>query len=178
MNNCETIQASIGRWLDGELHEAERKNVEAHVAGCAYCRDSQRDFAKIDAALKSLLNAESKRIEFMPLWREVQRRINEDPRSWRDDWLDRVRWFFTAPRVAWMVPAAIVLVLGLFSWSRAPFGGLAGGNNFASVDSIDSHGRNVALLRDDDSKTTIIWLYQDEEGEGENVEAGKSGPSF
>ncbi len=41
-------------------------------------------------------------------------------------------------------------------------------SNFASVESIDAHGRNVALLREDETKTTVIWLYQNQEGENEN----------
>jgi sugar (pentulose or hexulose) kinase len=47
------------------------------------------------------------------------------------------------------------------------------------VDSIDSHGHNVALLRENESKTTVIWLYQDQEGEDEAAEdTAKSGPAF
>jgi len=75
------------------------------------------------------------------------------------------------------VPAAIVLVLGLISFAKWPVDGQF--SNYASVESIDTHGRNVALLREDETKTTIIWLYQDPEGENENVEeATKSGPAF
>ena len=70
-----------------------------------------------------------------------------------------------------------MLVLGLVSLAKWPVGGQV--SNYASVESIDTHGRNVALLRDDKTKTTIIWLYQDPEGENENLEeATKSGPAF
>jgi hypothetical protein len=52
-------------------------------------------------------------------------------------------------------------------------------NNFATVESIDSHGRNVALLREDDSKTTVIWLYQNQEGDDEAAEeTPPPGPAF
>ena len=70
-----------------------------------------------------------------------------------------------------------MLVLGLLSLTKWPLGGQV--NNYASVESIDTHGRNVALLREDETKTTIIWLYQDSEGENENVdETTNSGPAF
>jgi len=49
----------------------------------------------------------------------------------------------------------------------------------AAVDSIDAHGRNVALLREYDSKTTVIWLYEDQEGENETAEEPPPpGPAF
>jgi hypothetical protein len=70
-----------------------------------------------------------------------------------------------------------MLVLGPLSLAKWPVGGQI--SNYASVESIDTHGRNVALLREDETNTTIIWLYQDPEGENENVEeATKSGPAF
>ena len=35
----------------GDLDEAERATVEAHVAGCAACRQAQADFARIASAV-------------------------------------------------------------------------------------------------------------------------------
>jgi hypothetical protein len=52
-------------------------------------------------------------------------------------------------------------------------------NSFASVESIDAYGRSVALLREQETKTTVIWLYQDQEGENEAAEdTAKSAPTF
>jgi hypothetical protein len=79
------------------------------------------------------------------------------------------------------VPAVIALVLALFSLDSYLPGWRFGGarNNFAAVESIDAYGRSVALLRENESKTTVIWLYQDQEGENEAAEdATKSGPAF
>jgi hypothetical protein len=52
-------------------------------------------------------------------------------------------------------------------------------NSPASVESIDTYGRSVALLREQETKTTVIWLYQDQEGENEAAEdTAKSAPTF
>jgi hypothetical protein len=48
-------------------------------------------------------------------------------------------------------------------------------DNFAAVESIDAHGRNVALLREDKTKTTVIWLYQEE---GDETSEAPASPSF
>ncbi|MGH7887331.1 MAG: zf-HC2 domain-containing protein, partial [Candidatus Binatia bacterium] len=145
MTNCETIRESIGSWLDGELSPGESEFVRMHVAGCVACGEARRQLEKLDLTLKEQLAAEALRIEFMPFWREVQRRINQK-RAWHVELLDWCGDFFTAPRIAWSVPAVIALVLAVFSFdSYLP--GWGARNNFVSVESIDAHGRSVALLR-------------------------------
>ena len=116
----------------------------------------------------------------MPFWREVERRISQKG-AWHEDLLDWFRRSLSTPRIAWAVPAVIALLLLVLSlesylpWWR--FGGRR--NNFAAVESIDAHGRSVALLRENETKTTVIWLYQDHEGENEAAEEpSKSGPAF
>ncbi len=180
MTSCETIRESIGSWLDGELSPGESDSVREHVSGCAACGEVRRQLEKLHLALRDELAGEASRIEFMPFWREVQRRINQE-RAWHEELRDWCRDFFTAPRIAWSVPAVIALVLALFSLNgylpEWRFGGAR--NNFAAVESIDAYGRSVALLRENESKTTVIWLYQDQEGENEAAEdKAKSGPAF
>ena len=117
------------------------------------------------------------RLAFEPFWAGVQERITKK-RSWREAVMEWVRSTFAGPGLAWTVPAVIVVLLAVFSldsfWKLG-----SQRNNFAAVESIDAHGRNVALLREDETKTTVIWLYQNQEGEdessGENTETS---PSF
>jgi anti-sigma factor RsiW len=177
MNNCETIRDSIGSWLDGELSPSESESVRLHLTACSDCSMARHELEKLQRLLKDDLAAQAATIDFMPFWREVQRRINQK-RPWHEDVFEWCRGFLTAPRIAWAVPAVIVLVLALFSLdSYLPVRGAR--DNFASVESIDAHGRSVALLREDQTKTTVIWLYQDQEGENETAEeASKSGPAF
>jgi anti-sigma factor RsiW len=176
MSQCETVQQSIGPWLDGELKVTDGEMVRRHVEGCPECGAEHRRLEKIHATFADILSKESSQIEFAPFWREVRRRIDET-QPWYQGLIEWARSISTSPRSAWAVPAAIVLVLGFLSLTKWPVGGQV--NNYASVESIDTHGRNVALLREDETKTTIIWLYQDSEGENENVdETTNSGPAF
>ena len=179
MTNCENMRESMGRWLDGELSPSDSAAVQAHVATCAECAEARRQLESLQRALTGVLVADAAPIEFIPFWREVQHRINLK-RPWYEDISEWAREFFTAPRVAWGVPVAICLLLAVVSLdSYFPWIRFGGRNNFASVESIDGHGRSVALLRENESKTTVIWLYQDEEGENETGEVGsKSGPTF
>lgn len=176
MRDCEGIRESIGSWLDGELSAAESESVRAHLASCSDCVETRRRLEKMQLALKAALTSPAPQIEFMSFWRGVERRINQK-RVWYDDLLDWSRGLFTAPRVAWTVPAVIGILLVLVSTDVWRLGGSR--NSFASVESIDTYGRSVALLREQETKTTVIWLYQDQEGENEAAEdTAKSAPTF
>lgn len=179
MNGCEDKIPSIERWLDGELSGAESDSLRAHVAVCVECSEAQRRLEKLQSTLKAALLSEAQRVDFAPFWRAVQLRVNEK-RPWYQEALDWMRRALPAPRVAWVVPAVIVLLLAVVSLeSYLPGWRGAGRNAFATVESIDAYGRNVALLREYDTKTTVIWLYQDQEGENEAAEeTAPSGPAF
>jgi anti-sigma factor RsiW len=179
MRDCENIRESIGSWLDGELSAAESETVRAHLVSCADCGEAQRRLEKMHLALSAALTSQAAQIEFTSFWRGVEHRINEK-RSWYEDLLDGSRRLFTAPRIAWMVPAVIGLLLVLMSADIDVIRRLGGSrNSFASVESIDAYGRSVALLRQPETRTTVIWLYQDQEGENETAEdPAKSAPTF
>ena len=180
MKNCDGIRESIGSWLDGELSPSETESMRLHLESCPECGATRRQLEKMQLTLKSVLESEASRVAFAPFWRGVQRRITEK-RPWHDELSDALRGVFSAPRLAWAVPVVIALLIGV--WSLDSFlpswrpGALR--NSFASVESIDAHGRNVALLREDETKTTVIWLYPEQEGENESAdEPAKAGPSF
>lgn len=180
MTKCELAQESMGRWLDGELRPAESESLRAHVEDCAACGEAKKQFEKLNWVLKQHLTRNSGPIDFAPFWRGVERRI-EQKRAWYELFLDRCRELVTPPRLAWSVPALIAVVLVVFSLDFYMLGWQSGGarNSFASVESIDAYGRSVALLRENETKTTVIWLYQDQEGENEAADdATKSGPAF
>ena len=181
MNHCESIRDSIGSWLDGELSPPRSEAVQAHVATCAACGETRRQLEKLHLTVKNNLAAEAARVEFLPFWREVQSRINRK-RSPVEQFVDWSRGILTAPRAAWAIPAVIIILIGILSLDSYMPGWKFGAsrNSFAAVDSIDGHGSSVALLRENETKTTVIWLYQDEEGENDAAadESSKAGPTF
>jgi hypothetical protein len=177
MNKCERIEKSIGPWLDHELSAAESEVVRAHVTACSRCSEARQRLERLDRALSSLLVDEAPKIGFASFWRELEHRI-EQKRPWHKRFLEQAGDWISAPRSAWAVPALIAVLIAVLSYqSYFPFS--RSRNNFATVESIDSYGRNVALLREDESKTTVIWLYQNQEGDDEAAdETPPAGPAF
>lgn len=178
MRECDNIRDSLERWLDGELDRGESESVRTHLASCVQCRELQRRLEAVQVVLKDALTAEARKIEFLPFWRAVQARIGQKT-SWHEQALEWPREVFTGYRAAWVIPATIALLLAAVSLQSYIPGWREPRNSFATVESIDSYGRNVALLRENESKTTVIWLYEDQEGEnGTADDATKSAPAF
>jgi anti-sigma factor RsiW len=177
MTNCEHIEDSLGVWLDGELSLAEAEMIRLHLESCTQCAEKRRQLEKLNASLKSLLDSNIPQLALEPFWKGLQERIAEK-RAWHQEVTQWFRSALAGPAMAWTIPATIAIILGVLSLDS--FRKLvAPRNNFAAVESIDAHGRNVVLWREDETKTTVIWLYHNQEGEndssGENTEAG---PSF
>jgi hypothetical protein len=180
MNSCAEVRESIGAWLDGELTGAGADAIPSHLEMCAACAEERRQLANLDSAMKAIFEAEASRRETQPFWDELRQRIEA-----KQPWYARVvAWAgpeFRTPSFAWAVPSVIVLLIAAlyfdllsYSWSLG-----APSNNFATVESIDAYGRNVALLREHESKTTVIWIYQNPDTEGEaSGEVVDKGPAF
>jgi anti-sigma factor RsiW len=180
MSDCDKIMESLGAWMDGALASSEAEAVRSHLEGCRACTESLRQLGTLQDSLKTYLASEASRIRFEPFWRGVQERLTET-KGWREEFFEWLRVTFAAPRLAWAIPAVIALLLFVLSsdsflpsWWRD-----GQRNQFTSVESIDAYGRNVALLREDETKTTVIWLYLNQEGENEaSQEPAQSGASF
>jgi predicted anti-sigma-YlaC factor YlaD len=180
MNSCLEIKYSIGAWLDGELSGSAAAAVQAHLASCPDCREEQRQLEKLDSAMKRALESEVYQLDAQAFWRGVRERITAK-RPWYAELAEEAAQFLRAPGFAWAVPAVIVLIIGAL-YFQPVFSGLGVGtprNSFATVESIDAYGRNVALWRENESRTTVIWIYQNPDSENEGGgETEDKGPAF
>jgi hypothetical protein len=161
--------------LDGELSRSDAEVVRSHLAECPRCREEVRQLERLNVLLQEALAPAEAGIAFAVFWRGLQQRI-ETARPRAVTLLEAVRSALRGPVLPWAVPATILLLIGVVSlesfwnvWRGRPR------DNFAAVESIDAHGRNVALLREDKTKTTVIWLYQEE---GDETSEAPASPSF
>ncbi|MDH3443012.1 MAG: zf-HC2 domain-containing protein [Deltaproteobacteria bacterium] len=180
MSTCEVIRESLGAWLDGELSGAAADTVRSHLQTCLACGQERRQLEKLDITLKSVLEAQTIPFHAESIWHALRQRI-ETKRPW---YVEVAAWtgpVLRSPSFAWGVPAVIVLLLGTIYLDSILPGWNSGSprDNFAAVESIDAYGRNVALLREYETKTTVIWLYQNPDSESEaSGETSNKGPAF
>ena len=169
--DCEAIESLLGAWLDGELNRADAERIQMHVQGCPSCLGKKEQLEHLQTSLQGVLGAEVSGLSFDPFWDGVSRRISEK-RAWHTgirEWLGSALY---PQRLAWAIPLVIVFLLGIFSLEQFFPGWRWGSNqgNVAAVDSIDGHGFNVAVFRESKTKTTVIWLFENQEGEDESSE--------
>ena len=180
MMDCEAIKSSLGTWLDGELDHSEAERVRIHVQKCPSCIGEKERLERLQASLKGVLEGEASGLAFEPFWDGVRQRILER-KPWHARLRDWARPVLYPQRLAWAIPLVIVFLLGIFSLEQFfpgwPWGSNRG--NVAAVDSIDGHGFNVAVFRESKTKTTVIWLFENQEDEDESSgESTSTGSSF
>ena len=69
---CEELDARLDDWLDGTLPPAEARRVEAHLAACAACRESERRLRQLLAHAAALPRSVTPPRD---LWPGIARRI-------------------------------------------------------------------------------------------------------
>jgi anti-sigma factor RsiW len=177
---CSEIRESIGAWLDGELSRPQADIVRGHLESCRACDEQRRQLEKLNRALTDALESEISQLDAQALWRGVRQRI-EAKRPWYTGLIESPKVIFRPASLAWTVPALILLLIGVlyFEAGTPDWVGSGPRNNFATVESIDAYGRSVALWRETESKTTVIWIYQNPESENEGSgDTENKGPAF
>ena len=180
MSKCESTRETLGSWLDGELAAGQAEATRLHVEGCAACSEERHRLERLHSTMRVVLESNGSELQFDPFWQSLQQRIAQKS-NWYDELGDWFRRTCTAPRLAWAIPAVIVIVLaGLSIDSFFPSVKIdIQPDNLATVESIDAYGRNVALLHENETNTTVIWLYQPQESENDSsTEPSETKPSF
>jgi len=76
-NSCTTTFAwKVGPYVDGELPLEERDSVEAHLSGCADCRDLARTFRNLDSLVAGARPPAVSGRE----WSRILDRVEREPR--------------------------------------------------------------------------------------------------
>ncbi len=102
---CTEMDLRLDAWLDGDLADAERTEVEGHLAECAACAALHADLV----ALRNRARATPREIPPPPaVWEAVERLTARDSRL-------ATRESRRSPRSPWYLAAAAVLLVALSS---------------------------------------------------------------
>lgn len=172
--NCDAVERLLGAWWDGELGNDEAEAVRKHLELCPSCRSARARLERLDSSIRGALWEKADEIRFEPFWAGIERRI-EAKKPWGSrlaDWGDLLPGM---RRLGWAVSLAVLLAIGFFSFSDLYRGWFFGSNGVRTrIESIDAHGFNVAVFREARTRTTVIWLFQDQEGDDEAQEEADS----
>jgi predicted anti-sigma-YlaC factor YlaD len=138
MSGCNEIIELMSASLDGELTDAERRTLEAHLAACGTCREELAHMERTWEALLALGEARpapdlTSRVVRHARWRRAVGR-RAAGRRW----------------ATWAAVAAVLLValfVGYLLQERGFFGPGNGGSGVAKKDTIDASDETVEIVQ-------------------------------
>lgn len=168
-SGCPTALKRLGAYVDGELQEARRQQVEAHVGSCQRCAAELERLRALGEHLRSSLAVPMPRRDADLFWEKVERKIQEAkvPRWWT---LDRIRGMLRShPGLAWGSVAVMGAVIVLFSVDlllrpspRRPAQLVPADLSLRTIVESVEGGPNssVVLLSTPDRQLKIIWVLE------------------
>jgi anti-sigma factor RsiW len=159
---CETFGPRLSAYLDGELADKERQEVQEHLKTCEKCQQLVREMKETAGILKDMRtqSAESQ-VDLTGVWEEIEARVDFGPTIWQ-----RMRKRVWKP-VVWVpavVAAASVALLVLIRpvpQEQVPM-------ELSRVESVYSQTGSVMVLQTATRGQPLIWILP---------ETGKGGAS-
>jgi anti-sigma factor RsiW len=154
---CEEAFNLLDPFVHQELGEKQSSVLVAHLEGCTLCRSETESLIRLRELIKSALHEEARLADPGDIAARVLRRLPDS----------------TPKGFGWMFPvwacavALFVIGIGLIASRQAVVQNWftkKGGD--AVVEELQSSGTMLALWKDSESATPVIWLFD---------EAGKTG---
>lgn len=168
--NCEAVKKLLEAWSDGELGGDETEAVRGHLEICLSCRSEGEKLERLHDTIRKALREKAGEVRFDPFWAGLEERIAAK-RPWWTRLADWANPAFGLGRIGWAVSLALVLAIAVLSLPNSYKTWFFGSNRARTrIESIDTHGFNVAVFREAQTRTTVIWLFSEEEDDDETQE--------
>jgi len=162
---CSSVSKLLEKYLDQEVTDQEKALVETHLFDCSSCRDAMKSMEELSTVMKVPLYEIAREEDFDRVWQKVKREIrSEEKHSW---WEGFRSWFGFATlhqKRVWIPAVAAALVLILVTvpllLKKSPSLPVEFG-----VEYVESKTNNVMVYEVEESKVTVIWLFEGPEAE-------------
>ncbi len=153
--SCVERDETLSAYVDGELGQRERLDVEAHIAGCARCRREVARFGQVAALIRQAGEEEIAGFSDETLWPGISKEIDSAGglglgQAWRSrapSWA-RPLWVPVA------IAAALIITLVL------PF--MQNGEGLQAADAVvESVDEGDVMVLREGKDTIIIWVFDD-----------------
>jgi anti-sigma factor RsiW len=170
--NCRETRPLLPLFFDGELEARQMRAVALHSTRCADCETELRHFERLQEAVASHIAAMVDDVDLGQIWSGVAPRLEARApslasrlRTW---WEEReLGWSMRGPAFA---AAAAIVLLTLAFWRGDGGQAEVASNrpaatrlvdNSALLDSVQSSVDSVALVTDEETNTTLLWIMDD-----------------
>jgi len=162
--SCSVLSELLEKYFDQEVTDEERSLVDTHLVDCHACRDLLKSMEKMRDLVKAPVEEAVGEENFQWVWQKIERGIREEERP--AFWETLQRWLQIPPlskRRVWIPAAAMVMILlialPLFFKKNPSY------QSASVVEYIESETNNVMVYESENSKVTVIWLFEEPEME-------------
>ena len=162
--SCSGLSELLEKYFDQEVTDEERSLVDTHLVNCHACRDLLNSMEKMRDLVRAPVEEAVGEENFQWVWQKIERGIREEERP--AFWETLQRWLQIPPlskRRVWIPAAAMVMILfitlPLFFKKNPSY------QSASVVEYIESETNNVMVYESENSKVTVIWLFEEPEME-------------
>jgi len=163
-DSCSALSELLEKYFDQEVTDKERSLVDTHLVECHACQDLLKSMEKMRDLVKAPVEEAVGEENFQWVWQKIERGIREEERP--AFWETLQRWLQIPPlskRRVWIPAAAMVMILlitlPLFFKKNPSY------PSPSVVEYVESATNNVMVYESENSKVTVIWLFEEPEME-------------
>ena len=164
-HRCSSVSNLLEKYFDQEVTDDERTLLEGHLPDCPACRETLHSMERVRNLIQSPVEEAVETENFPWVWQKIEReiRLKEKPTLWESfrSWLDITPLF--KRRV--LIPAVVAIAILVFVAAPLLFKKSTSYPGPSVVEYVESQAYNVMVYELEDSKGTVIWLFEGPEKE-------------
>ena len=156
---CETFGPQLSAYLDGELADKERQEVQEHLKICEKCQQLVREMEETTGILKDMRTQSAEpQVDLTGVWEEIEARVDFGPTIWQ-----RIRkrvWkpVIWVPAVVAAASVALLVLIRPMPQEQLPM-------ELSRVESVYSQTGSVMVLQTAKRGQPLVWILP-ETGKG------------
>jgi anti-sigma-K factor RskA len=163
--SCSAVSKLLEKYFDQEVTDEERSLVEAHLLDCHACQDVLRSVEKLRNLVRAPVEEAVQKEDFPWVWQKIEREIRSEkkPTFWEtlQSWLQIPPLF---QRKVW-IPAVATITIILLITIPLLFKKTPSYPSLSVVEYVESQTHNVMVYESENTKVTVIWLFEEPEKE-------------
>ncbi len=163
-DSCSSVSKLLEKYFDQEVTDKERSFIESHLRDCLTCQGELRSMEKLRDLVKPPIEEAVREEELYWVWQKIKREIQLRERS---TWWESLRsWLDISPlfrRRVWIPVAATMVILIIMV--PLLFKKITSYPGPSVVEYIESQTYNVMVYESENTKVTVIWLFEEPEKE-------------
>jgi anti-sigma-K factor RskA len=163
-DSCSSVSKLLEKYFDQEVTDKERSFIESHLRDCLTCQGELRSMEKLRDLVKPPIEEAVREEELYWVWQKIKREIQLRERS---TWWESLRSWLDIPplfrRRVW-IPVAATMVI-LIVMVPLLFKKITSYPGPSVVEYIESQTYNVMVYESENTKVTVIWLFEEPEKE-------------